>query len=743
MSFRTRPNDTLEIVKSSKKNNKVDRLKSLILDLLAENNPNGLTFKGILQKLPARYAHRSNVKKEIGQLLSERLINRKGKGYRINLKHKVSEQKHHRETLEGYVQKQKSGTLIIPISDKLIKVYPENTKGALASDKVRLQITQRRNNGTLIGRVIKILERGTSKVLFKKAKGKLVPHAPLPLPLILSPRHKKKKLEENCWYFAEPTEKISSEYIEIDVLEKASDRYDLDAQSLLAQYSIPIEFPSKVIDSIDHNPAELCERLDITDQVCFTIDGATAKDFDDAISIHKQGNDFKLGVHIADVSHFVRPNNSLDECARDRGTSLYFPRLVIPMLPEELSNNLCSLVPNQDRHSMTCEMLFSANGHLKKAWFFPSKIRSRQRFTYEQVQAIYEGEISHRYESQIKDCFELYKLLWSQRLKRGTIDFDLPEPQIMLDENYNVESISPLERVDAHKMIEEFMIAANVSMAKFCAQQCITTPFRYHGKPRAEGVEELRLILSSVGINIGQLDLNSPKTYQSILSRCKEEVKPFIQPLILRSMQQAVYSVENSEHFGLALEYYCHFTSPIRRYPDLIVHRQMRQFIIDNNLKLPFPIHPYKLGYRKKLQNPKLSRASQIAQKSSQLERRAVELERDYQQRKKVTFMQQFINREFSVRVSGIIKSGVFACITEYGVEGFIALSELPGYWEFNEQRSEFSQKPRGQNRLRPGDVLEICVAKADKDESRIDFRLSENQWAIFNETRRSTGKRK
>ena len=159
----------LEIVKSSK-NNKVDRLKSLILDLLAENNPNGLTFKGILQNLPARYAHRSNVKREIGQLLSERLINRKGKGYRINLKHKASEQKHHRETLEGYVQKQKSGTLIIPISDKLIKVYPENTKGALASDKVRLQITQRRNNGTLIGRVIKILERGTSKVLFKKVK---------------------------------------------------------------------------------------------------------------------------------------------------------------------------------------------------------------------------------------------------------------------------------------------------------------------------------------------------------------------------------------------------------------------------------------------------------------------------------------------------------------------------------------------------------------------------------------------
>mgnify|MGYP001186559059 CR=1 FL=1 len=445
--------------------------------------------------------------------MSERLINRKGKGYRINLKYKNSEQKNHRETYEGIVQKQKSGTLLIPLNDKLIKVYPENTKGALAGDKVRLQITQRRNNGTLIGRITKILERGTSRILFKKSRGRLIPHTPLPLPIILSPKYKRKKLEENCWYLAEPTDRISTECIEIDVLEKASDRYDLDAQSLLAQYDIPIEFTTKVIDSIDNNPAELCERVDITDQVCFTIDGATAKDFDDAISIQRHGNDFKLGVHIADVSHFVRPDSLLDECARNRGTSLYFPRLVVPMLPEELSNNLCSLIPDEDRHAMTCEMLFSAKGHLKKAWFFPSKIRSRQRFTYEQVQSIYEGEISHQYECQIKDCFELYKALWNQRLKRGTIDFDLPEPQIILDENYNVDSITPLERVDAHKMIEEFMIAANVSIAKFCAQQCIVAPFRHHGTPRAEGVEELRLTLNSVGINTKQLELNSPKFF--------------------------------------------------------------------------------------------------------------------------------------------------------------------------------------------------------------------------------------
>ena len=729
------------MVKTSKKINNADRLRSLILDLLAQNNQTGLSVKGILQNLPANYAHRHAVKTELSQLLRERLINRKGKGYRINPKSKKTEAKNDRESLEGYAQKNKSGALIVSANEKVVKVYPENSKGALAGDKVRLQITQRRNNGTLIGRVIKVLERGTSKILFQKNKGRLIPRTSMSLPLVLSPKFKKKKLEDNCWYIALPTDKVATDHIEIDVLEKASTRYDLDAQDLLAQYDIPIEFSPKIISSIQSSPNELCERLDITDQVCFTIDGATAKDFDDAISISKQGEDYKLGVHIADVSHFVRPNSPLDECAKERGTSLYFPRLVIPMLPEQLSNHLCSLIPNENRHAMTCEMLFSSKGHLKKAWFYPSKIKSRQRFTYKQVQAIYEGKESHHYDSQIRDCYKLYQALWYQRIQRGTIDFDMPEPQITLDENYNVESIAPLQRVDAHKMIEEFMIAANVSMARFCAQQCIPAPFRYHGTPRAEIFEELRLTLNSVGINTNKLELNSPKTFQNILEQCKEDIKPFVQPLILRSMQQAVYSIEKSEHFGLALEYYCHFTSPIRRYPDLIVHRQMRQFIIDNHLKLPFPIYPFKIGYRKKLQSPRLSQALKIAQKSSQLERRAVDLERDYQQRKKVAFMRQYINQEFLAQVSGIIKSGIFACIPKFGVEGFISITELPGYWEFNEQKSEFRQKSRTQNRLRPGDKLLVVVARASKDEARIDFKLSEEQYLKFEKLGRSSSK--
>ena len=665
-------------------------------------------------------------------MLSERVINRKGKGYRLNLKTNHSCRSKNQNLLEGIIQRHKSGILIVSSQDKIIKVYPENSKNALTGDKVQLEIIRHRANGSIIGRVIKILQRGDLKILLKRSNGQLVPRMPLPLALKLAPISLKMKLLEDTWYVGQVTENIYQDFIQIKILEKASDKFDLDAQDLLANYNIPTEFPKRVTNSINNQPTEICNRLDITNQICFTIDGETAKDFDDAISICMQGEDYRLGVHIADVSHFVQTDTALDKCAQSRGTSLYFPKLVIPMLPAELSDNLCSLVPEQDRHAMTCDMLFSPKGKLKKAWFYPSKIRSKQRFTYEQVQSIYEGNQVHKFSPQIRECFELYQQLWKQRIQRGTIDFDLPESQIVLDEEYNVESISPLERVDAHKVIEEFMIAANVCIARFCAQMQITIPFRHHGAPRHESLQELRTTLAIAGISSNQLNPQSPESFQQILEQCDPKLKPFLQPLILRAMQQAIYSTEKSEHFGLALEYYCHFTSPIRRYPDLLVHRQMRQLIADNDLKLPFPIHPFNIGYRKKLHQPSLDQAAKLAQQSSQLERRAVDLEREYQQRKKVSYMQQFINSEFEAQVTGVIKSGVFATIPKLGVEGFLAVTNLPGYWEFHEQKYEFSQKSNPQNRLRPGDTVTIRVAKADKDDLRIDFELGEEQNAKY-----------
>lgn len=743
MSFPIDSNDTLLTVKTSKKNHTADHLRTSILNLLSENYQNGLSFKSILQQLPARFANRNSVKKELGILLSERLINRKGKGYRINSKNKSDNRSDTSNHLKGLVQKHKSGVLIVGVEDQVIKVYPENSRGAIAGDKVSIQVTQQRANGALIGRITKILERGNLKILFKKHRGQITPRMALPLPLKLCSDSVRAPILEDVWYLGQVTETIHPNFIEIKIVQKASDELDFDAQDLLAHFNIPTDFSRQVIACIESNPDELCPRLDITDQICFTIDGETAKDFDDAISISKQGDDFKLGVHIADVSHFVRPDSAVDLSARSRGTSLYFPKLVIPMLPAELSDDLCSLVPEQDRHAMTCEMLFSAKGNLKKAWFYPSKIRSKQRFTYEQVQAIYEGQQSHVYNQQIQECYALYDALWKQRIQRGTIDFDLPEPQIALDENYEVESIAPLERLDAHKVIEEFMIAANVCVARFCAQMCIPIPFRHHGTPRRESLEELRTVLALAGINLSNLDLNSPASFQQILERCDSNLKPFLQPLILRSMQQAIYCVEKSDHFGLALEYYCHFTSPIRRYPDLIVHRQMRQLIIDNQLKLPFPIHPFNIGYRKKLQQPVLAQASKISQQSSQLERRAVDLEREYQQRKKVAYMSKFLNMEFEAQVSGVIKSGVFATIPKLGVEGFLAVADLPGYWEFFEQKYEFVQKSRSKNRLRPGDFVGIRVVRADKDDLRIDFELSEEQSNKFEEKRQFSTLRK
>jgi ribonuclease R len=468
--------------------------------------------------------------------------------------------------------------------------------------------------------------------------------------------------------------------------------------------------PQKV-QKKDWKTPEGLEREDVRDMPLVTIDGETARDFDDAVYAEKQGKGWRLVVAIADVSQYVRPNDALDETAYERGNSVYFPRRVIPMLPEQLSNGICSLNPDVERNCMVCDMQVSANGEVKQYRFYPAVMRSHARFTYNEVWEILQdpkgkaakqrkGLVAH-----LETLYALYKVLLTARQQRGAIDFDTVETQMIFNEAGKIERIEPVIRNDAHRLIEECMLAANVGAADFLGKHKHTVLYRVHEGPSERKLENLRRFLNERGLSMDGGDDPTAKDYAAVMEQIKGRPDAgLLQTMLLRSMQQAVYSPERGGHFGLAYEAYTHFTSPIRRYPDLLVHRAIKA-VLKGDTYAP-------------------GKWEEIGAQCSRTERRADEATRDVQNWLKCYYMLDRLGDVFEGVVSAVTSFGLFVLLDGLYVEGLVHISELGvDYFHYDEAhhvlRGERSGKVYGLT-----DRLKVKVAKVDLETTKIDFVL-------------------
>ncbi|HMC22696.1 MAG TPA: ribonuclease R [Thermoanaerobaculia bacterium] len=501
----------------------------------------------------------------------------------------------------------------------------------------------------------------------------------------------------------------------------------VDIEVVIRKFHIPHGFPPEVLAEADAVPLEVsrdeyAKRVDLRERNIVTIDGETAKDFDDAVEVRLLPNgNYLLGVHIADVAHYVKEGSVLDEEALERGTSVYFPGRAIAMLPERLSNGICSLNPRVDRLTFSVDMEIDSRGRFVDRKVYKSVIRTKERMTYTDVNAILTArtpELEKRYGYLIAD-FErmhaLYEIFRARREARGSIDFDLPEADVLLGESGEIEAIQASERNVAHRIIEEFMLAANEVVAQelvFANQPGI---FRVHQQPDPRKLEDLREILKEFKLTLrGDIEEIRPGELQRILKAVAGTPEErFLTNIILRSMKRAFYSEENLGHFALALDHYCHFTSPIRRYPDLIVHRRLSELLLRG------PMHGERLQ--------KIERAHALyASQSSDRERRAEEAEREVLEWKKVIFMRDKVGKSFTGIVTGVAPFGMFVELDEIFVQGMVPIATVGGdYWQYREREHRLVGES-SHRELRLGDHVLVEVKSIDEDRHQIEFRLLE-----------------
>ena len=496
----------------------------------------------------------------------------------------------------------------------------------------------------------------------------------------------------------------------------------MEIEIALRKHDLPHEFSKEVEKLSAKFPAGVTEidlqgRVDMRGLPLVTIDSETAKDFDDAVYCEQKGKGYKLWVAIADVSHYVRDGDALDRESRLRGNSVYFPRRVIPMLPEVLSNGLCSLNPKVDRLCMVCEMDISARGEIARYKFYPAVMHSRARLTYTRVAEMLgnpEGEAAramHDLLPHLKDLHELYQGLVKARSQRGAIDFETIETQMFFDDQGKIERIVPTQRNDAHRIIEECMLAANVCASDFLAVSEHPALYRIHEGPTPEKLAALREFLREFGLQLTGGEEPQAKDYARLL----EKVKPrpdvqLLQTVMLRSLRQAVYSPDNVGHFGLAYDAYTHFTSPIRRYPDLVIHRSIKAALEHKRYD---PGNWHELGVH-----------------CSETERRADDATRDVEAWLKCYYMQDRISERFTGTVSGVASFGVFVALDQVYVEGLVHISELGAdYFHYDAAKHQLLGERNGR-RFRLGDRISVKLVRVDLETAKIDFVLDEGKGA-------------
>jgi len=651
-----------------------------------------------------------------------------------------------------------------------IYLPPNEMRAVLHRDRVKVRVVRQDRRGRPEGRVLEIVERPPHPIIGRLLnEGGIWLVAPedkrygqdvlIPKPAIGDARTGQVvvvELTEPPALYGQPVGRVKEVLGEID-------DPGMEIEIAVRKYGVPHQFSDAAIgearalpDTVQ--PADQRDRVDLTDVPLCTIDGEDARDFDDAVYCEpavvsgrgKKPNGWRLLVAIADVSHYVKTGHPLDVDAYDRATSVYFPRRVIPMLPEKISNGLCSLNPDVERLCMVCDMMVSAKGEVVAYQFYPAVMFSHARFTYTEVAAILantRGPEAARRRDQVTDLLNLhdvFRALLKARQARGAVDFDTVETQIVCDESGRIEKIVPRVRNDAHRLIEECMLAANVCSADFIGGSKHAGLFRVHEGPTPEKQDTLRAYLKALGLGLSISDTPHPSEFQRIAEATKDRPDAAqIHMMLLRSMSQAIYTPVNSGHFGLAYEAYTHFTSPIRRYPDLLVHRVIKAILAERKYQLPALPTPGEAHekLRARLQKNSAARKTdappQVKRQSPEMlaweaaglhcsanERRADEASRDVEARLKCKYMKEHLGEEFGGTVSAATSFGLFVTLNDLYVEGLVHITELGGeYFRFDEVRQELRGERTG-IRYVLGTKVRVQVSRVDLDGRRIDFRL-------------------
>jgi ribonuclease R len=528
----------------------------------------------------------------------------------------------------------------------------------------------------------------------------------------------------------------------------AIDDPGMEIEIAVRKFAVPHEFPPLALAEAEAlpthvEPRDLAGRVDLRDVPLLTIDGEDARDFDDAVycePMNAKRTRWRLLVAIADVGHYVKPAGSLDAEAQNRSTSVYFPRRVIPMLPEKLSNGLCSLNPKVDRLVMVADMVISAQGSVTAYQFYPAVMHSHARLTYTEVWealSVPDSRAAQRLAPvlrQLTDLHDLYRVLAKARAGRGALEMETTETYIVCDAQGRIEKIMARTRNDAHRLIEEMMLAANVSAADLLARHRHPTLYRVHEGPTPERLENFRALLRTLGLSLGGGDSPRPKDFAELLERIRSRPDAqLLQTVLLRTMQQAVYSPHNAGHFGLAYDAYAHFTSPIRRYPDLLVHRAIKALLAGNvyepRLLASVDVQDVPRAVRRQAGGETPARAAlplweKLGLLCSANERRADDASRDVEAWLKSWYMRERVGETYSGTVSAVVPFGIFVVLDDLFVEGLVHVSELGAeYFQFSEPMHELRGERTGL-RYRLADRLTVQVARVDLEARRIEFRL-------------------
>lgn len=631
------------------------------------------------------------------------------------------------ELIRGRVQAHRDGFgFLIPDNGSGDIFLPAREIRIVFTDDVVLVRLTNRGERRREGAIVEVLERNTHQVVgryFEEGGIAFVdPDNKLITQDILIPFGQQGKAQSGQFVVAEITAQPSKRRQALGrIIEILGDHLTpgMEVELAIRAYELPYQWSAEVLREAKQLSVEVLEhdkagRNDLRHLALVTIDGEDAKDFDDAVYCERRKNEFVLYVAIADVSHYVKLGSALDQEAEARGNSVYFPEKVIPMLPEALSNNLCSLHPHQDRLAIVCEMHISSEGKIKTYKFYRAVIHSHARLTYNQVAAILRGEKTKNSEMipHIKNLYRLYQKLLKQRVKRGSIEFNTTETRIEFDQRGKIKRIIPMVRNEAHRIIEECMLIANVSASHFLREGNIPTLYRVHEGPDEQKLHDLKQFLRAFGLRLTGGDKPTSMDYAKLLLRIEKRPDAhLLQTVMLRSLRQAIYTPENVGHFGLSYEGYCHFTSPIRRYPDLIVHRGVCHRLQKRSVK-KFPYDELKLIV--------------LGEHCSMSERRADRATRDAIDRLKCEYMLNKVGQVFDGRIVDVTGFGVFVELDKIYVEGLVHITALENDYYHYDPIHHLLRGKRSGRTYRLGDPLRVIVVRVDLDERKIDFVVEE-----------------
>ena len=611
-------------------------------------------------------------------------------------------------------------------------ISSKNLNGAMNGDEVLVEILNTTGKSKE-GKVVKILKRNVTQVVgrFEKSRnfGFVIPIDDTIEDIYISKKNSANikngqvvqvKIEKY------PTENNKAEGKIIQIIGNSND-INIDAKSLYISYGLDKlekfnESVRKEVESIPQNvlAIEKKNRIDRTNERVYTIDAADAKDLDDAVSVKKQSDGtFLLSVYIADVSHYVKENTALDKEAIARGTSIYIPGRVIPMLPKELSNGICSLNAGVERLALGVDILISKNGDVINSQVFKAIIKVTKKMSYDKVYKVItnneDDELKEEYGNYKDDLMnmnELAKILNNKRMEKGCINFDIPEMHVILDVDGKVKNIEAYPKTFANQIIEEFMLITNMVIAEKYFFLQLPFIYRIHEKPDEEKLRDLNLILSNYKLKIKGIKDVHPKAISDILNNIdSQDVKDIISTYVLRAMKLAKYSNECLGHFGLNAKYYCHFTSPIRRYPDLFIHRIISKSMENNYLFSNKDLNKYE------------NEAEQYSKTSSEMEKNATKIERDFDDLYSVLYMQNFIGEEFNAKISSVTSFGVFIKL-ENTVEGFVSFSDMSGDYYIYDEKTRMIVGKNTSKQIKIGDKVKVRLIKADILTKQIDFEM-------------------